>query len=158
MGEAAEYDGARRERPAFERVTQRDRVPGGWLDDLVLGIPRIIDRCSHEPGRELGVDLNEIGADAVPGAPAEHFLAEAIAADATHHADREPGGPQMAGSIERRAAEEQARGQRVPEDLTDAQDFRICHDTSKVSDTTKHVLDSDSRRPLIQDVSNPDSE
>ena len=64
----------------------------------------------------------------------------------------------MAGSIERRAAEEQARGQRIPEDLTDTQDFRICHDTSEVSDTTKHVLDPESRRPLIQDVSNPDSE
>ena len=150
MGEAAEYDGARRERPAFERVAQRDRVPGGWLDDLVLGIPRItvLAPAPRHPRhgecrfRELGVDLNEIGTDAVPGTPAEHFLAEAIAADATHHADREPGGPQMAGSIEWRAAEEQARGQRVPEDLTDAQDFRICHDTSKVSDATKHVLDS----------------
>ena len=87
----------------------------------------VVDRDAHEPRGADVVALYERGVDAVPGGAPDHLVAEVVASHAAHEGDGEPGGAEMAGDVERRPAEEQPRGERVPHHLADAENLRGWH-------------------------------
>ena len=53
------------------------------------------------------------------------LIPEVIGANAADHCHRLTGGPQMTGHVERRAAEEEACRERIPQDLAYAEDFSV---------------------------------
>jgi len=115
LRERAEDDGLGCGCAVEQRARGLEVVPRRGFHDVVFGVAVLGDRDPNESGRQRGVDLQQVGADAVARHSPPGLVAELGCAHARDHRDSGAGGPQVTGDVEGRAAEEEAGRQGVPE-------------------------------------------
>ena len=84
-------------------------------------LPALVHVHAHETGRQLASIWMRSVPDAVARRAPQHLVAEPVVADAAHHRHRRARRAQVAGDVERCAAEEEPLGQGIPEHLADAE-------------------------------------
>ena len=111
LRERAEDERARPCRAGEQRFGGLDRIPRHRLADLVRAVAALVDVHADESGRQRVVHLDQIRSDAVARRASQHLFSQPVVADAAHHRHGRPRRAQVAGDVERRAAEEEPFGE-----------------------------------------------
>ena len=123
LGKASEDECLRVLGPLLQRIRERNGIPRNRLDDLVIGLPGLIEVYANEPGGKRPVDLHELGCDAVNRHAPQCFFAQPIVSHPTRECSVLPKRVQVTDHVERRPAQKQTVGEGIPQNFTDAQNL-----------------------------------